>query len=250
MAVDRTSDVRLRVLSYNVHGQRDDVAALADVVRGARPDVVIVQEAPRRFRWRHKCAALADRLGLVVVAGGLPALGNLILADLRVRVRRTWCQRYPLTPGRHLRGAAYAECAVGPVASSRTAAEPAAGEAWFVVAGTHLATDPEERPDQADRFRRELATVRLPVIVGADLNDTPDGVAWGRVAAGLTDAALVTGCGDRFTYPCGAPHRRIDALFVDERIEVLGYDVLDDERARRASDHFPVLADLRLPVAG
>lgn len=251
-----SSGVRLRVLSYNVHGQRDDVAALADVVRAARADVVIVQEAPRRFRWRHGCAALADRFGMVVAVGGLPSLGNLILTDLRVRVRRTWCQRYPLTPGRHLRGAAFAECAVGPARSPGAATGPAAGEAWFVVAGTHLSTDPEERPGQADRFRRELAGVgetaggRLPAIVGADLNETPEGTAWGAVAAGLTDAGLATGCGDRFTYPCADPRRRIDALFVDPRVEVLGYEVLDDERARRASDHFPVLADLRLPTPG
>lgn len=260
MAVERAADtapsssappagVRLRVLSYNVHSQRDDVAALAEVVRGARADVVIVQEAPRRFRWRHKCAALADRFGLVVADGGLPSLGNLILTDLRVRVRRTWCQRYPLTPGRHLRGAVFAECAVGPARSTAAATDPAVGEAWFVVAGTHLATDPDERPGQADRFRRELSAVRLPVVVGADLNETPDGSSWAAVAAGLTDAGLVTGCGDRFTYPCADPRRRLDALFVDPRIEVLGYEVLDDERTRRASDHFPLLVDLRLPTA-
>lgn len=250
MAVARSSGVRLRVVSYNVHSQRDDVAALAEVVRGTGADVVVLQEAPRRFRWRYKCAALADRLGLVVAAGGLPALGNLLLTNLRVRVRRTWCQRYPLTPGRHLRGAVFAECAVGPVAAPSTATAPAPGEAWFVVAGTHLSTDPEERPGQADRFRRELSTVRLPVIVGADVNETPDGRAWGTIAAGLTDAGLVTGCGDQATFPCADPRRRIDGLFVDERIEVLGYEVLDDERTRRASDHFPILADLRLPVAG
>lgn len=257
MAVDRTSEattasagVRLRVLSYNVHGQRDDVTALADVVRAARADVVVVQEAPRRFRWRHKCAALADRFGLVVAVGGLPSLGNLILTDLRVRVRRTWCRRYPLTPGRHLRGAAFAECAVGPARAPATATSPAPGEAWFVVAGTHLSTDPDERPGQADRFRRELADLSLPVIVGADLNDTPEGPAWSTVATGLTDTGAVSGCADRFTYPCVDPRRRIDALFVDPRVEVLTYQVLDDVRTRRASDHFPVLVDLRLPVAG
>ena len=33
---------------------------------GRAPDVVIVQEAPRRFRWRQKCADLAEPFGLVV----------------------------------------------------------------------------------------------------------------------------------------------------------------------------------------
>ena len=71
--------VPLRVLSYNVHGLRDDRSALVGLIRDLAPDVVIVQEAPRRFRWRHKCAALADDVGMVVAAGGLPALGNLLL---------------------------------------------------------------------------------------------------------------------------------------------------------------------------
>src|SRR3954471_19771065 len=122
-------------MSYNVHGLSDDRSALIELVRELAPDVLIVQEAPRRFRWRHKCAALADDAGLVFAAGGLPALGNLVLVSLRVRVEETWCLRYPLTPGRHLRGAAFVRGSVR--------------GASFTVSGSHLATDPTERPDQA-----------------------------------------------------------------------------------------------------
>src|SRR5439155_2057291 len=127
----KVSGVPLRVMSYNVHGLADDRTALVGLIRDLEPDVLIVQEAPRRFRWRHKCAALADDTGLVVAAGGLPALGNLILVTLRVAVHDTWCMRFPLTPGRHLRGAAFARCSVR--------------DARFTVAGSHLATDAAER---------------------------------------------------------------------------------------------------------
>ncbi|SCF23333.1 Metal-dependent hydrolase, endonuclease/exonuclease/phosphatase family [Micromonospora chaiyaphumensis] len=226
----------LRVVSYNIHSQRDDTAALAEVVRAAEPDVVIVQEGPRRFRWRQKCASLADSFGLVVAAGGLPSLGNLLLTSLRVRVTATRCQRYPLTPGRHLRGAAYAECLVG---GTR-----------FLLAGSHLSTDPVERPAQAAAFKRELAAATLPVVAGADLNEGPDGSAWRTVAEGLTDAAVAMDRADRLTYSCANPRRRIDALFVDPRISVVDYDVVDTPRTRQASDHFPVLVDLLLPAAG
>ncbi|MFG3686383.1 endonuclease/exonuclease/phosphatase family protein [Micromonospora sp. NPDC047740] len=226
--------VPLRVVSYNVHSQRDDTAALAEVVREAAPDVVIVQEGPRRFRWRQKCASLADSFGLVVAAGGLPSLGNLLLTSLRVRVVATRCQRYPLTPGRHLRGAAYAECLV---AGSR-----------FLLAGSHLSIDPAERPAQAAAFKRELAATTLPVVAGADLNEEPDGPAWRTVAQGLTDTALAADRADRHTFPCANPQRRIDALFVDPQITVVDYDVVDTPRTRRASDHFPVLVDLLLPA--
>ncbi|MEU8262901.1 endonuclease/exonuclease/phosphatase family protein [Micromonospora sp. NPDC048999] len=221
-------------MSYNIHGQRDDTAALAEVVRAAAPDVVIVQEGPRRFRWRQKCASLADAFGLVVAAGGLPALGNLLLTSLRVRVLATRCQRYPLTPGRHLRGAAYAECRVG---GSR-----------FLLAGSHLSTDPAERPAQASAFKRELAAATLPVVAGADLNEGPDGPAWRTVAEGLTDTGVAAGRAARPTFPCADPQRRIDALFVDPRITVVDHDVVDTPRARRASDHLPILADLLLPI--
>jgi endonuclease/exonuclease/phosphatase family metal-dependent hydrolase len=229
---------RLRVLSYNIHSQRDDRAALAAVVRAAAPDVVVVQEAPRRFRWRHKCAALADSLGMVVAAGGLPALGNLLLTTLRVNVHATWCRRYPLTPGRHLRGAAFAECSVGSAATARR----------FVVAGTHLSTDPAERPVQASLFAAALKEVRQPVVVGADLNEPPGRTTWCTVADGLVDAAEAAGCGDRFTFPCSSPHTRIDGLFVHPEIAIVTCDVIDTPLTRRASDHFPVLADLLLPA--
>jgi endonuclease/exonuclease/phosphatase family metal-dependent hydrolase len=225
--------VPLRVLSYNVHGLRDDRAALAGLVRDLAPDVVVVQEAPRRFRWRHRCAALADDFGMVVAAGGLPSLGNLLLTTLRVRVHDTWCLRYPLTPGRHLRGAAFARCSVR--------------GAGFTVSGSHLATDPAERPDQAARWKAALSELDGPLIAAADLNEGPGGGAWRTVADGLIDAAGSSGSGERATFPATLPRSRLDGLFVSADIEVSRYDVIETDQARKASDHLPVLVDLLLP---
>ena len=36
---------KIRVMSYNIHSSKDDLTALAAVVRGEAPDVVLVQEA-------------------------------------------------------------------------------------------------------------------------------------------------------------------------------------------------------------
>ncbi|MDG4765179.1 endonuclease/exonuclease/phosphatase family protein [Solwaraspora sp. WMMD406] len=242
--------VRLRVLTYNIHGQRDDRTALAAVVRELAPDVAILQEAPRRFRWRHKCAALADAFGMVVGAGGLPGLGNLLLTSLRVSVTDSWVIRYPLTPGRHLRGAVFARCAVGPVR--------------FVLAGSHLATDAGERPAQARALREACRALDQPVILGVDVNETPapgddggdagaeppGGSAWATVCDGLTDAVVAADRPDAATFPCADPRRRLDAIFVDPSVEVLDYQVVDTPMTRRASDHFPVVADLSLAVNG
>jgi endonuclease/exonuclease/phosphatase family metal-dependent hydrolase len=220
--------VPLRVLTYNVHGLRDDRAALVGLVRELEPDAVVVQEAPRRFRWRHKCAALADDFGMVVAAGGMPSLGNLLLVSLRLKVHETWCLRYPLTPGRHLRGAAFAHCSV------RGAA--------FTLSGSHLATDPVERPAQAARWKEALAAIDGPVIAGGDLNEGPGGGAWRTVADGF-----VTTPSAALTFPATLPRHRLDALFVTPDIAVERYEAIDSDLARRASDHLPVLADLSLP---
>lgn len=219
--------VPLRVVTYNVHGLRNDRAALVGLVRELEPDAVIVQEAPRRFRWRHKCAALADDFGMVVAAGGLPSLGNLLLVSLRLRVHGTWCLRYPLTPGRHLRGAAFADCSVR--------------GARFTLSGSHLATDPVERPAQAARWKQELSRLDGPVIAAGDLNEGPGGGAWRTVADGLITADSPA------TFPATLPRLRLDAIFVTPDVTVDKYDVVDTDRARRASDHLPVVADLLLP---
>jgi len=222
------SGVPLRVMSYNVHGLGDDRAAVIELVRELAPDVLIVQEAPRRFRWRHKCAAFADDAGLVVAAGGLPALGNLVLVSLRVKVHEAWCMRFPLTPGRHLRGAAFVR---GSVRGGR-----------FTVSGSHLATDPAERPDQAALWKQALDAIEGPVIAAGDLNEGPGGGAWRTVEDGLVSSAA-----GRFTYPATLPARLIDGLFVTPDITIEKYEVVETDLARRASDHLPVVADLTLP---
>lgn len=239
---------RLRLLSYNVHGLRDDVGALAAVVRGANPDIVVVQEGPRRIRWRTRSATLANRLGMFVGGGGEPALGNLVLVGMRVRVLGDRCVQFPLTPGRHMRGAVLVECSIG---GTR-----------FVVAGSHLATDARERPLQAAILRRALADVEAPVLLGLDVNEEAEGSAWrtltessrrldlwsaqGRTTGdGLVDAA---GGADVATFPAAGPCRRIDAVLVDPRCEIVDYRVLDSPEARRASDHLPVLVDVLLPA--
>src|SRR5439155_6728495 len=169
---------------------------------------------------------------LVYAAGGLPSMGNLILTNLRVRVHDTWCERLPFTPGRHMRGAAFARCSVGKVP--------------FVVAGSHLSIDPAERPRQGRALKELLGKISEPVVLGADVNDTPGSDCWQILADGLVDAAVATGNAHRHTFPAAGPYDRIDVLFADPRFEVVRYDVIETDQARRASDHLPILADLAL----
>lgn len=228
-----TEPTRLRVLSYNVHSQRGDGIAMAELFRSLRPDVAILQEGPRRFRWRQRAATLARTTGMVFAAGGLPALGNVVLTTLRVRVHQTWQVRFPLTPGRHLRAAVLARCSIG--------------GAPFVLAGSHLSLDPAERVAQATALKEHLVGVDAPVLLGADLNERPGGAAWRAVADGMVDAAVASGCEHTGTFPSSHPTGRIDAIFVDPEVRIDGYQVIETPQARVASDHLPIVVDVTLP---
>jgi endonuclease/exonuclease/phosphatase family metal-dependent hydrolase len=221
----------IRVLSYNVHRLDDDRDALKTVVRTLAPDVVFVQEGPRRLRWRSRSAAMANSFAMLYAAGGLPALGNVIVTNHRVRVHDTWCLRYPLTPGRHMRGAAFARCSVDGVT--------------FVAVASHLATDDVERPGQARMLKSAMSDVSEPIILGCDLNDTPAGESWKMLSDGLVDAGADS---DLPTYPVHKASRRIDAIMVDARCRIERFEVVDSEITRIASDHFPIVSDIALPV--
>lgn len=214
------SGFTIRVLSINVDGLRGDPAALATMVRSVRPDVAILQEGPRRLRWRTRSADLARQLGLVYAGGGEPALGNLILTNLRVTAHDAWYVQYPLTPGRRLDGAAAVLCSV-------------AG-ARFVVAGTRLAADPALRPAQAAILTTVLSDVDNPLVLGADLGEDRDGPAGRRLAEGLTGVDT----------PRGGGHA---AIFVG-RMQPLETQVIDSPQAQRASRYPATVVTLRVPV--
>jgi hypothetical protein len=73
-------------VSWSLGAVGDDPGAVAAVLRPLAPDVVCLQEAPQRWRWRQACARIARESGLLVVTGGRSAAGNLLLCAMRVRV--------------------------------------------------------------------------------------------------------------------------------------------------------------------
>ncbi len=225
----------LRLLSYNVRSVRDDASALARVIRAAEPDVVCVQEAPRLLRWRSKCAALARRSGLVVVAGGRLAAGNLIMSTLGVEVVDVAAQRFSADRGRHRRGAALALLQWHGVC--------------FVVAGTHLDLVAEPRLRHVHELHSVLGRfggADLVSVIAADVNDTPGSAPWRALTERRRDAFAVAGVGDGFTYDAVRPVRRIDAVFADVRIQVVSATVLAGPDVAVASDHRPLLVELGL----
>ncbi|MFI9765619.1 endonuclease/exonuclease/phosphatase family protein [Streptomyces sp. NPDC052415] len=232
----------VRVLSYNIRSMRDDTAALARVIRACAPDLVLVQEAPRFFRWRKKLARLARASDLVVLTGGGTAAGPAILCGLRATVERTEDVLLPLTPGMHRRGFATAVVRFG---SARVG-----------VLSCHLSLQKDERYDQGGMLLDRLAALGVRhAIAGGDLNERPHGRTFRRLADDLQDCWAVAPWGGEYTSTPADPHQRIDAILATKGIEVLSCGVpLDHPGVSgadlvRATDHLPVLAVLRVPAA-
>ena len=220
--------VEFRVLTYNVRSLRDDPAAVAAVVRSCDPDVVCLQEAPRFWRWRSRCAALARDCGLLYVTGGGTTGGVALLAHLRVDVDDAREARLSKHPGLHQRGLAAAVV-------SRPGGR-------LLVASAHLGLDAQERAGHAAEVLSLLGEVTAAhAVVAGDLNEPPGRPGWTVLHdGGLRDL----GPGSEPTFPATTPHKRIDAVLGSAGVEVLDYRVVDQPGVARASDHRPVLAVL------
>jgi len=224
----------IRLLTYNVRSLRDDKHAVATVIRACAPDVVCIQEAPRFFRWRTKCAELAAESGLFVVTGGRPAGAMLLLASLRVRVVAAKDVLLSKKRGLHQRGIALARLHIG--------------DAQVVVGSLHLDLDAAERRRHIGEILLRVKDFGAPAVLAGDINEEPTQPAWQELAAHYRDAYIVASHGGEHTYSATDPVRRIDGVFVDQRIEVIECGVPDVPGIERASDHRPVLAVLRVPV--
>jgi endonuclease/exonuclease/phosphatase family metal-dependent hydrolase len=227
----------VRLLSYNVRSLRDDADAVTRVIRACAPDVACIQEAPRFLRWRSRCAWLARRSGLLVVTGGRTAAGNLLLAHQRTRVRQAADVLLPWSVGKHRRGIAVAVLDIG--------------AARFGVASVHMSLFADERARHLEAILDHLARVPAPhLAVAGDINESPAGKVWPKLADVYRDAYTQRSYGGEFTYSSRRPTDRIDGIFVSSGVEVVGCGVPDVPELESASDHRPVLAELRVPAQG
>ena len=233
----------IRVLSYNIRSMRDDTEALARVIRACAPDLVLVQEAPRFFRWR-KARREAGR------------------------------EQRPGGPhrGRHRRRTAAAVLAAGHRRAHR--GRPAAAHPRPAPPGLRHRRGPDRRgPARRAELPSEPPARRAPTprrsccwsgwpamgvphaVAGGDLNDVPDraGVpAPGRAAPGLPGRRPV---GRRAHLP--RPTTRASASTRSSRPRASrcsaaasppGCPASREADLRAATDHLPVLAALRVPA--
>ena len=225
----------LRVMTYNILLGGKKGRGIDAVVAAARPDVLLVNETPKRpLLWRRQCGRLARRWGMTYVVGGRPAGSNMIVIGPGIVVKASGATRLPQPRRQPRRGLAWAQLRVQ-------------GQLVGVLS-VHLSLDRQRRVDEVRAALDAVARLRGPVVLAGDLNEPPDGASWSRLrAAGFRDAGTSDWCTFPADTPAG-PDRRIDAVLVrgDARVTHHGDPGCDPDLMNAASDHRPVLAVLDL----
>lgn len=242
----------VRVMVYNIHagtdaGGVDNLRRVADVVRDARADLVLLQEVDRGTRRSGGVDQLAELARLTELRAAFGKSLTYQGGDYGIAVLSRWpivAQRtvpLPVDPPQDRSGTSEPR-----VALMVQVASPA-GE--LTVVNTHIDASRE------DRWRRqEIVTVlaladsaRGVLLLGGDLNSTPESAIQERVRRqGLRDAWQLCGPATAgFTYPADSGAKRIDYLYLAPPATCARAEVI----ATRASDHRPLLVDVVVPRA-
>jgi endonuclease/exonuclease/phosphatase family metal-dependent hydrolase len=218
----------LRVLSYNVMSLRMSRAAVVDVIRAAAPDVLCLQEAPRFFLPRRTLDRLAHAVGMAPVAGHARAGAVHVLVRPGIVVVSAGALRLSRDPARHRRGVAHALLEVDGVR--------------LAVGSLHMSLYADERARHLPAVLSVVEQYRAPVVLAGDLNEQPDGQVWCDLADRYQDAYATAPDGGEHTFSAQRPSRRIDAVFVDRALRVVGAGVPALDGLVDASDHCPLVA--------
>lgn len=248
--------VALRLVTWNVHkcvgglDRRYDPLRTVEVLAAATPDVVLLQEVAQNGRWyqhHRQVDLLGDALGLphrsyfVNVRFGprRGEYGNAILSRMPIAA----ASNVDLTlAGRKARSVLHAEVRV-PTARGSTRT--------LHLFNLHLGLSERERREQLRRLlgcaQFRAIHARTPTLVAGDFNDV-----WGSLGRRLLLPAGFHGPARPIrTFPAWAPLRALDSVFVRGDVEVLDLARPRTRAARTASDHLPLVAELRLrPPAG
>ncbi|QGN57559.1 endonuclease/exonuclease/phosphatase family protein [Nostocoides sp. HKS02] len=217
----------LRVASYNLKDLALDRAAAARVVRQIDPDVLCLQEVPRRLFSTWRVSSFAAECGMSWSGRHRGSGGTTIFTSPRVHVAQSQHVRLAVPAMRRTRG--YAVTLVGP-----------AGHQPLVVASIHLGLDPAERERHAGQILAAVASGG-PVVLAGDVNEVETGRAWASIAS-----ALVPVSPPAPTFPADSPQSRLDVVFASPTLTVLPHRevTLDVRDLVAASDHRPVWVDL------
>jgi endonuclease/exonuclease/phosphatase family metal-dependent hydrolase len=233
----------LRVMSYNIHHGEGldgklDLERIAKVVLDANADIVGLQEVDRgceRTQRRDLPAELAKLTGMTAQfdkniphQGG--EYGNAVLT------------RFPIRRAKNTPLKSFANGEQRGV--QQLVLDVRGREVLFMNTHLDARRDPAEREHSAaDLGKIAAAAGAMPVILVGDFNAPPEAPSIVKVREFLTDTWPLVSKEGGFTIPANQPRRRIDYVWITTNsIEPLKMGVLRSE----ASDHLPIIAELRL----
>ncbi len=229
----------LRVMTFNIQSAHEGLDKVAETIRSASPDIVALQEVDvgsTRAQGMDQSAELARRTGLPYYAHFRTT--TLFGGDYGVAL----ISRFPLeSVEQH-------PLPVEPGAEPRTVAR-----VLMTVNGQQVSiyvTHLTRRPFNSDIRMRQSATIMKllsadprPKLLMGDMNDTPDARSLRLFKRELVDVFDLRGQGPSDTYPLPIiPNLRIDYVLACDHFLPKSSQVL----RVRASDHYPVVADLTL----
>ena len=243
----------VRLLVYNIHAGKDvgggnNLERVADLVREARADVVLLQEVDRGTRRSGNVdqpAVLAARTGFAVAFGKTLDYDG---GEYGIAVLSRWPIRHdtliplPVEPPQQRSGGSYE-----PRGAQRVVVRAPGGD--VIIVNTHIDASRDDHYRRQE-IRTVLAIARdasSALLVGGDFNSTPESTVQADAReGGLRDAWLTCGNGDGLTFPATAPVKRIDYLYLTGSATCARAVVLES----MASDHRPLLVTVRLRVIG
>ncbi|MEV7862373.1 endonuclease/exonuclease/phosphatase family protein [Streptomyces hirsutus] len=248
--------VLLRVATYNIHAGAGedgvfDLDRTARALRDLDADVVGLQEVDVHWGDRSdfvdEARALAGKLGMRVFFAPIYDLDPAAEGGERRQYGVAVLSRYPVTEAENHEITRLSTRTPDPV----PAPMPGFAEVTVNVRGaqvhvysTHLdhRADPSVREAQVADMLDVLAADRGPKILVGDFNAEATAPELASLWQRLRDAAPGSGG----TYPAVDPVKRIDLVAVSPDITVAGAEAV----ATEASDHRPVVTDLRIRRRG
>jgi len=237
------SSVDLRVATYNIHrccglDRRILPSRIAAVIADAGADVVALQEVVGASVTNP---GHAEELGAALAMGWVMAptrrrhghlFGNVVLSRFPIRHHAqhdlSWRNREPRCCQR---------------------VDLAIGDRTVHLYNVHLGTSLLERRHQAVRLADVIRDRRVsgPKIVLGDFNEWTRGLATKLLSEQLHSVDLLAHLKRRRTYPGVFPLLHLDHIYYDgARVTVRKVELLRTRRALIASDHLPLVADVRI----
>lgn len=231
---------QLKVATYNVHRwtglngrSRPDPARAGFVISEIDADLIALQEVWRPLDGDDPLEALAEALGLHVAFATTRVhkrgqIGNAILS------------RWPIS------GVSIIDLSFGRLEKRvAVAAQFKNGVGEFDVVATHLALSDRTRRLQVESLLEHPRLRDTPTLLMGDMN------AWRRCkATRVLDEALRSHRNLEWpaSFPSASPVLALDRIYA-RGVSIIDIAVHGSRAARRASDHLPVVARIKLPKA-